>query len=181
MTIIRGIMAIIGAIVAVIVGCVWFLKTEQRRIEKDAAKGILYDERQVAAHGKAAAFAASVGAGYLLIMYGYIGVFEFEGNLPVNASTLLLGGFWLVMVSYHLGCLMTDSVIPLGGYRFPAVLYTVLAVVLIAEEFVFGLAAEALWDRENTLRWDRLVMGFGFLSIGIIHLIARARDKRNQE
>ena len=181
MTIFRGILAILGTIVAVIVGCVWFLKTEQHRVEKNAAKGILYDERQVAAHGKAAEFAAGVGAAYLLLMYVCISIWEVEESFPVNASTLMMGGFWLVAIAYHLGCLMTDSTIPLGNYRFPAVLYTVFAVVYIAEVFLFGLAAEALWGRENILRWDRLVMGFGYLSIGIIQIVARIKSKRDAE
>ena len=181
MTVFRGILVIVGAIAFVTVWCVWFMKTEQHRIEKDAAKGIIYDERQVAAHGKAAAFAASVGAVYLFTMFVCISVWEIEEDFPVKTSVLMLGGFWVVMISYHLGCLMTDSVIPLGDYRFPAILYTVVAVVLIAGEFVFGLAAEALWGRENIMRWDRLVMGFGFLSIGIIQIIARIKSKRDAE
>jgi hypothetical protein len=182
MTIIRGIMAIIGAIVAVIVGCKWFLNTAQKRIDKAAEKGVWYDERQITAHGKAFEFATTVAAMYFLAAYACFKVWQFQGCEPkIESSVLMMGGVWIVLVSYHICCLMTDSALPLGNYAFPVVGYIAVGVLGI----LFGLISGAFYGLPLTGKgsdtWERLIIGFAFLSIGIIHLFARLRSKRDSE
>ena len=182
MTVLYGVLAIIGTILLAILYCMWFLKTAQKRIDEAAAKGIWYDERQVAAHGKAFEFAASVGGVYFLAAFVYFKLWEAGAiQLPVESSALMMGGLYLILISYHVCCLMTDSVLPLGEYHYPDVLCIICALVLRSGELIFGFVSDILFDMETDIDWCDVIMGFGFLSIGVIRMIARSRSKRDPE
>lgn len=182
MTMIYGMLFIIGIILFTVFWCRWFLNTAQKRIDKAAVKGVWYDERQVAAHGKAFEFATTVAAIYFLGAYVCFKVWQFQGCEPkIEPSVLMMGGVWIVLVAYHLCCLMTDSVLPLGNYAFPIVGYIAVGILNILFGLISGVAYGLPLTGKGSDTWERLIIGFAFLSIGIIHLIARSRSKRDSE
>lgn len=182
MTVLYGILAIIGAVVLLTLWCVWFLKTEQKRIDKNKAKGIWYDERQITAHGKAYAFAASAGTMYYFVAYICFKVWQFQKcEARIDPTILIVGGLWLVLVSYHLGCLMTDSVLPIGNYSFPIVAYIVIGVLKISDGTEFALFLSVPLSGEGSEAWEDIMMGIAFTVIGVIHLIAYFRNKRKRD
>lgn len=182
MTVLYGILAIIGVIVFVTLWCILALKTSQKRVNRAAAKGTWYDERQVAAHGKAYEFATTVAAVYFLAVYVCFKVWQFQDCEPkIEPAVMMIGGIWIVLFAYHLCCLMTDSALPLGDNAYPLVGYIVVGILNI----LYGVLSGALYGLpltgEGSDAWERLIMGFAFLSVSIIHLIARSRSKRDQE
>lgn len=177
MTAIIGLLVLCGIFLLLFLYCRSFLNSWDRKRAKEIEKGTYYDERQIAAHGKANAFTVGVGIIYYLIVFWLLATWEREGATPVIApSNLVMGGVWLSMVSFGLCCLMTDALLPLGNYSFPAVGYIAVGafniIVAVWGDYLVGM-------RSND--WNNLIVGFAFLAMGIIHLIARSRSKRESE
>lgn len=179
MPMIYGILIMIGLHLFVVLWCKWMLKTEQKRGNQDAASDNWYDERQMLAHGKAYRLCTSVAAIYLLgayVLYKFQPVFEWD--LFIDPSILMIGGFWLLLFSYHLCCLLTDSAIPLGDYNFPVALYIIVGAGRILTVLLPGILLGVPLTIEKSEEWEGLIFGFAFLAIGIVHLIAKRRNKR---
>ena len=102
-------------------------------------------------------------------------------DFEIDASILMLGGFWLTLVAFHLCCLMTDSALPLGNYSFPAVMFIVTGVLNIISMLVSAALYGMPLAGEGSEGWERLITGTAFLLIGGIHLIARKRSQKESE
>ena len=182
MTVLYGVLAIVGVILLVIVWCIWFLRTEQKRIEKSISKGVWYDERQIAAHGKAFRFSTSVASVYFLVCYIFFKVWQFQECEPkIEPALLTIGGVWLAYVSYHFCCLMTDSALPLGNYSFPAFGYIIGGVLNILSAMLSMIAVGASFSGKGSETWERVITGIALFAIGVIHIIARSCNRRGTE
>jgi len=177
MTAIIGLLVLCGIFLLLLLYCRWFLKSWDRKRAEEIEKGTYYDERQIAARGKASECIAGVGIIYYLIVFWLLALWEREDVTPIIApSSLVMGGVWLSMALFCLCCLMTDALLPLGKYSFPAVLYIAVGVFNIIV-VVWGDYSVGMHSND----WDNLIVGFAFLVMGVIHIIARSRSKRNAE
>lgn len=177
MTAIIGLLVLCGIFLLLVLYCRSFLKNWDRKRTEEIEKGTYYDERQIIARGKASECVAGVGIIYFLIVHWLLEGWEMEDVTPIIApSSLIVGGVWMLIALFSLCCLMTDALLPLGKYSFPAVLYIAVGV--------FNIIVVVWGDYRSGMHsgyWDNLIAGFAFLVIGVIHIIARSRSKRNAE
>ena len=182
MTSVYGILVIIGIIGLVVLWCVWSLKTEQKRLEKEKAQGIWYDERQIAARGKVYRIVAGVGGIYYLIVYLCLKIWQFQGCVPkVEPALLLVGGVYLMLISCEVCCLLTDSVLPLGKFSLSKGFYVAECVIGLFFLIMFVFLSNAPLTGEGSSRWEIIFLQFYFLTSGAVHLIAISRNKREAE
>lgn len=177
MTAIIGLLVLCGIFLLLVLYCRSFLKNWDRKRTEEIEKGTYYDERQIIARGKASECIAGVGIIYFLIVYWLLEGWEMEDVTPIIApSSLIVCGVWMLIALFSLCCLMTDALLPLGKYSFPAVLYIAVGVFNIIV-VVWGDNSVGMHNND----WDNLIVGFALMVIGVIHIIARSRSKRNAE
>lgn len=169
----------------VVLFCVWFrqfVKKQAQRAETANQNGIGFDERQVASQGKASDFAILVGAVYFFAVYSFLNVWDLKNIEPViKPATLIIAGCFLMVLSYNLYCMMTDSLIPMGNlpistwWSVVGGALMILGIAIGTEFFCVPLSGE------NSYKVDQMIFGLYFVSNGIINLIAESRSKRNAE
>ena len=165
--------------------CVWFRRLVKKQAQRaDAAnqKGIGFDERQIASHGKASDFAFIVGAVYFMALYCLLTAWDLKHTEPmVKPATLIWGGCWLMVLSHSLYCMMTDALVPMGNlpistwWSIVGGALMLLSVVIGTEFFRVPLL------QDDPYRLEKVITGVAFLSNGIINLIAKSRNKREEE
>ena len=177
MTAIIGLLVLCGIFLLIFLYCRGFLNSWDRKRAKEIEKGTYYDERQIVSHGKANACAAGVTVIYYMLVYLLLAAWEEKSfELLILPSGLVKAGILMMVVSYELSCLLTDSVVPLGNYSFPTGWYLVGGGIIVLGE-VWG---SFLVDMDSG-DWENLIIGFALLAMGVIHRIAYLRNKRESE
>ena len=114
MTAIIGLLVLCGIFLLLVLYCRSFLKNWDRKRTEEIEKGTYYDERQIAARGKASECIAGVGIIYFLIVYWLLKLCEKEGITPIiPPSSLIVCGVWMLMVSFWVAVRLDLGLLPL--------------------------------------------------------------------
>lgn len=169
----------------VVLFCVWFrrfVKKQAQRAETANQKGIGFDERQVASQGKASDFTVLVGGVYFMAVYFLLNIWDLKHIEPaIKPATLVIGGCWLMYLSFNLYCMMTDSLIPMGNLPISTWWSVVCGALVILSVAIGTEFFRVPLTGENSYKVDQMFFGFFSFSNGIINLIAESRSKRNAE
>lgn len=161
-------LGLLGLLVAVCVGIVWL----ERRFP-----GKRFDERQMAARGRAWRFSGIVGTVYYLLVFVYFLRCDSRGSFEIAPYLLMFGGIALSSLSFHIYCLLTHASLPLGDKPFRS---AITAAALAVMYFVRmgpdprGLFPEG-WGSDF---WIWLIFAVFWACMALIYLIDGLREVR---
>ena len=142
--------------------------------------GTDYDERQKQARGNAYRFCFWLGFAYYFVLY-IIVLWYFPNNLlPGNVAPAMFMGMLIQAMSFHIYCFFTHADMPLSQKPIVSIWsYTVLAAFNLLELVVDGVKEFSLLEPGlNSL--SRLMTGFFFLVLAVLHLIQLLRNRREE-
>ena len=142
--------------------------------------GTDYDERQKQARGNAYRFSFWVGFAYYFVLYIAV-LWYFPKDLrPGNVAPAMFFGMLLQAMSFHIYCFFTHADMPLSQKPIVSIWsYTVLAAFNLLELVADGVKAFSLLEPGlNSL--SRLMTGFFFLVLAVLHLIQLMRNRREE-
>ena len=161
-------LGILALLVAVCLGVVWM---EHR------FPGKKYDERQMAARGRAWRFSGIVGMVYYLLIFAYFLRCDSRGSFEVAPYLLMFGGIALSSLSFQIYCLLTHASLPLGDKPFrSAITAAALAVMYFVRSTpdLPGFVQES-WGSNF---WVRLILTVFWACMALIYLIDWLREVR---
>ena len=171
--VIAWILAALAAIVLLCLGVIWV----QKRYPSEE-----YDERQKIARGKASSLAMVVGSLYF-VGISIVLINQVEGAKTVEPYILVMIGIELMAMVDHTYCLLCHAALPLsqkGGST--AICYLVMGIVDIGQ---FALRREWVstlsWVGRGTQPLFYLLLGIGFLYLGLMHTIAWLRGRKETD
>ena len=162
-------LGILALLVAVCLGAVWL----ERRFP-----GKRYDERQMAARGRAWRFSGIVGTVYYLLVFAYFLRCDSRGSFEIAPYLLMCGGIAISSLSFQIYCLLTHASLPLGDKPFRnAITAAALAVMSFARRGpdLPGFVQEG-WGSDF---WVRLIVTVFWACMALIYLIDWLREARD--
>lgn len=172
MNLLWAVLTVVLAVLVLIVVCGVVIRVQKKRPDRH------YDERQIAARGKAYEFGFTV----CVVYYALITVLmPFQADQwTIAPHILIFVGVLFSILAVQIYCLMTDAMLPLNrssslliGTSFFAGAVNLWA--LVSHIFREGLVV----NNEPTGVWLELVMCVYCLSQATIYLIAERRSKRS--
>ena len=139
-----------------------------------------YDERQKQARGNAYRFSFWMGFAYYFVLYIAV-LWYFPKDLrPGNVAPAMFFGMLLQAMSFHIYCFFTHADMPLSQKPIVSIWsYTVLAAFNLLELVVDGVKEFSLLEAGlNSL--SRLMTGFFFLVLAVLHLIQMLRNRKEE-
>jgi hypothetical protein len=168
--VIGWILVALAAIVLLCLGVLWV----QKRYPSEE-----FDERQKIAQGKASSLAMIVGSLYF-VGISTILINQVENTKTVEPYLLVMIGIELMLMVDHTYCLLCHAALPFsqkGGTT--AICYLIMGLVDIGQ---FALRKEWVttlsWVGRGTQPLFYLLLGIGFLYLGLMHTIAWLRDRK---
>ena len=169
-SLIGWIVAVLAGIVLLCLGVIW----AQRRYPSED-----YDERQKIARGKASNLALIVGSLYF-VGISIVLINQVEAPKTVEPYILVVIGIELMMMVDHTYCLLCHAALPFsqkGGST--AICYLIMGLVDLGQFALRrGWVATLSWVGRGTQPLFYLLMGIGFLYLGLMHTIAWLRSRR---
>lgn len=168
--VIGWILAALAAIVLLCLGVIW---VQKRYPSED------YDERQKIARGKASSLAMIVGSLYFLGISTVL-INQVEAPKTVEPYILVMIGLELMLMVDHTYCLLCHAALPFSQKGIStAICYLICGLVDIGQ---FALrrnwVATLSWVGRGTQPLFYLLLGIGFLYLGLMHTIAWLRDRK---
>lgn len=138
-----------------------------------------FDERQHVARGNAYRVSFWVGFAYYLVLIPYLVMGTYQEWI-VEPFLLVVIGFILQMLSFHIYCVMTHSALPLGEKPVPTIIsYFLLGISYLAQYLLLkGEGNTVGFSGYESIDGLRLVISVGFLALALIHLIAHLRKEK---
>lgn len=172
MSLITALLFLCGIVATLLLLCaavIWFEKKHP---------GTDYDERQKIARGNAYRFSFWMGFVYYFELYIAV-LWYFPKDLrPGNVAPAMFIGTLIQAMSFHIYCFFTHADMPMSQKPIVSIWsYTVLAAFNLLELVVDGVREfSVLEPGVNNL--SRLMTGFFFLVLAILHLIQLLRNRK---
>ena len=164
---------ILAALAAIVLLCLGVLWVQKRYPSKE------FDERQQIARGKAGNLAMIVGSLYFVCI-SIVLINQVEAPKTVEPYILVMIGLELMAMVDHTYCLLCHAALPFsqkGGTT--AICYLIMGLVDIGQ---FALRREWVttlsWVGRGTQPLFYLLLGIGFLYLGLMHAIAWLWDRK---
>lgn len=181
MTLLNAVLLLSGAVFALLLACavcVWIEKKSDARAEKTQDESARYDERQIAAQGKAAKVCSMTFAVYYGCLALYLMPFKNQ-QYPVDPFILVWAGLVVGSLVYTAYCMMTDAVLPLSKNRAASGIGLFTSGVLMFVAVAVGHDEQDMPVMVNSaFDWFCLIGGVSSIANGIIYWLAHFRDKR---
>ena len=164
---------ILAALAAIVLLCLGVLWVQKRYPSKE------FDERQQIARGKAGNLAMIVGSLYFVCI-SIVLINQVEAPKTVEPYILVMIGLELMAMVDHTYCLLCHAALPFskkGGST--AICYLIMGLVDIGQ---FALRRNWVttlsWVGRGTQPLFYLLLGIGFLYLGLMHAIAWLWDRK---
>ena len=172
-----SILSVIGWILAALAGivllCLCVIWVQKRYPSEE------YDERQKIARGKASSLAMIVGMLYF-VGISIVLASQVETTKTVEPYLLVLIGIELMLTVDHTYCLLCHAALPFskkGGST--AVYYLIMGLLGIGRFALYRNWVPALsWVDRGSQPLPFLMLGIGFLYLGLMHTIAWLRSRK---
>lgn len=164
---------ILVALVGIVLLCLGVLWVQKRYPSEE------YDERQKIARGKASNLAMIVGAVYFVGISTVL-INQVEAPKTVEPYILVMIGIELMLMVDHTYCLLCHAALPFSQKGIStAICYLICGLVDIGQ---FALrknwVATLSWVGRGTQPLFYLLLGIGFLYLGLMHTIAWLWDRK---
>ena len=172
MSVITALLSLCVCVAALMLLCTAVIRFEKKHPGKD------YDERQKQARGNAYRFSFWMGFAYYFVLYIAV-LWYFPKDLrPGNVAPAMFIGMLIQAMSFHIYCFFTHADLPLSEKPIVSIWsYTVLAAFNLLELVIDGVKEFSLLQPGlNSL--SRLMTGFFFLVLAVLHLIQLLRNRK---
>ena len=175
MSVITALLLMCALVAVLMLLCAVIIRIEKKHPGED------YDERQKQARGNAYRFSFWLGFVYYFVLYIAL-LWYFPKDLrPGNVAPAMFFGSILQVISFHIYCVFTHAALPLSeNPLMPIWSYTVIGAFNLLELVVDGVRELSILE-PGVNNLSRLMTGFFFLVMALMHLIQLIRNRKGEE